>query len=61
MRSVNNEYQYDIEIEPLGVQRAEIFIESISSGGHFGIQDDPLKFGRITCVSHFSNKAWSIV
>ena len=37
MHSVYNEYQQDIEIKSLGALRAEIFIDSIISGGHFGI------------------------
>ena len=44
MHSVYKEYQHDIEIESLGTLRAEIFIDSIFSGGHFGIQEGPHKF-----------------
>ena len=57
MHSVCKEYQHVIEIESLGALRAETFIDSISSDGHFGIQDDPHKFGRIMYVPLFSNKA----
>ena len=61
MHSVYNKYQNDIEIESRGAMRAEILIDSIFSGGHFGIQDDPHIFGRITCVPHFTNNSCSII
>ena len=61
MHSVYNEYQQDIKMKTLGALRAEIFTDLISSGGRFGIQDGRHKFGRITCIPLFSNKAWSIV
>ena len=54
---VYKEYQHVFEIGSLGALRAEIFIDSISSGSHFGIQDGRHKFGRITCGPLFSNKA----
>ena len=61
MHSVYNEYQQDIEIKYLGALNAEIFIDSISSSGHFGIQDGRHKCGRIMRVPLFSNKELSIV